>query len=396
MPTRAGAVLLALAIAASACAPNPTLGPTPSTTSAPTTARPTATPTATIRTSAAVVERVDTVAGGLVAPWAIDLATDGRLFVTERDGRIRVIKDGVLDPTPWATFTVVSRPNDESGLLGLALDAGFPANGFAYVYFTYAAANGRLQNRLVRLREQDGKGVVDKILLDGLAGGDIHDGGRVRIGPDGKLYVSVGDAGNDPLAQDLRSLNGKILRLERDGSVPVDNPIAGSPIWSYGHRNPQGLAWDARGRLFATEHGPSGNPALQQDCCHDEVNRIDPGVNYGWPIVFGIRGDPRFRDPLLESGTDTWAPSGATFITTGALAGSLLFAALRGTSLDRVVFADDGRTVLFQERLLAGQYGRLRDVLTMPDGTLLVLTSNRDGRGTPSPDDDRVLRVTLR
>src|SRR5207237_187072 len=168
----------------------------------------------------------------------------------------------VLDPTPWATFTVVSRPNDESGLLGLALDAGFPANGFAYVYFTYAAANGRLQNRLVRLREQDGKGVVDKILLDGLAGGDIHDGGR---------------------------------------------------------------------------------------------DRIDPGVNYGWPIVFGIRGDPRFRDPLLESGTDTWAPSGATFITTGALAGSLLFAALRGTSLDRAVFADDGRTVLFQERLLAGQ-----------------------------------------
>ena len=126
------------------------------------------------------------------------------------------------------------------------------------------------------------------------------------------------------------------------------------------------------------------------------MNRIDPGVNYGWPIVFGIRGDPRFRDPLLDSGTDTWAPSGATFITTGALAGSLLFAALRGTSLDRVVFADDGRTVLFQERLLAGQYGRLRDVLTMPDGTLLVLTSNRDGRGTPSPDDDRVLRVTLR
>ena len=336
------------------------------------------------------------IARGLVAPWAIDIARDGRLFVTERDGRIRIIKDGVLDPAPWAAFTVVSRPNAESGLLGLALDPQFPASGYAYVYYTYLAASGRKQNRLVRMREVDGKGVVDRTLLDGIAGGDVHDGGRVKIGPDGKLYVTVGEAGNMALAQDLGSLNGKILRLERDGSIPTDNPFPGSAVWSYGHRNPQGLAWDARGRLYATEHGPSGQPALLQDCCHDEVNRIDPGMNYGWPLVFGIRGDPRFRDPVVESGTDTWAPSGATFVTTGPLAGSLLFAALRGVSLVRVVFADDGKTVLFQERLLLNQYGRLRDILPLADGSFLVLTSNRDGRGRPSADDDRLLRVVLR
>ena len=343
-----------------------------------------------------MVDRVDVIVRGLVAPWAIDRARDGRLFLTERDGRIRTIKDGALEAAPWATFTVASRPNDEGGLLGLALDPDFPTNGYAYVYYTYFASNGRRQNRLVRMREQDGKGVVDKVLLDGIAGGQLHDGGRVKLGPDGKLYVTVGEAQIESLAQDLSSPNGKILRLERDGSIPADNPFAGSPVWSYGHRHPQGLAWDARGRLYATEHGPSGLPALGQDCCHDEVNGIEPGGNYGWPFVFGIRGDSRFRDPLLESGTETWAPSGATFVTSGPLAGSLLFAALRGTSLDRVVFADDGRSVLFQERLLANQYGRFRDVFAMPDGSFLVLTSNRDGRGRPSADDDRVIRVVFR
>jgi glucose/arabinose dehydrogenase len=381
----------ALWFVAAACtaSPNSAVTPQPSRTNA----TPTATP---IRTSAAVVDHVDVIAKGLVAPWAIDVARDGRLFVSERDGRIRVIKDGVLDPTPWASFTVASRPNDEGGLLGLALDADFPATGFAYVYYTYLAAGGRRQNRLVRLREQDGKGVMDKILLDGIVGAELHDGGRVKIGPDGKLYVTVGEAGNGALAQDLGSPNGKILRLERDGSIPADNPFPRSPIWSYGHRNPQGLAWDAFGRLYATEHGPSGTPALLQDCCHDEVNRIDAGVNYGWPVVFGSRGDKRFRDPVLESGMDTWAPSGAAFITRGPLTGSLLFAALRGTSLNRVVFAADGQTVLFEEKLLVNQYGRLRDVLAIDDTTFLVLTSNRDGRGQPTADDDRVLRVSLR
>jgi glucose/arabinose dehydrogenase len=391
MRGRVGALAMTLAFAA--CTPAPVaVTPPPSATA---TGSPSATATRS-RTAPGVVDRVDVLAKGLVAPWAIDIAGDGRLFVTERDGRIRVIKDGVLDPTPWATFTVASRPNEESGLLGLALDKDFPARGYAYVYYTYVAAGGRRQNRLVRMLEQEGKGVVDSVLLDGIAGGQFHDGGRVKIGPDGKLYVTVGEAGTGPLAQNLDSPNGKILRLERDGSIPSDNPFPGSPVWSYGHRHPQGLAWDGAGRLYATEHGPSGFPALLQDCCHDEVNRIEPGVNYGWPIVFGIRGDARFRDPVLESDTDTWAPSGAAFATSGPMAGSLLFAALRGTSLLRVVFADHGQTVLLQERLLANQYGRLRDVAVTSDGALLILTSNRDGRGRPAADDDRVLRVVFR
>lgn len=379
--------VLILVLVLLACAPT-----SPSTSSSPTSG---STPSPSPSPRPAVVERIDTIARGLEAPWSIAIAPDGRLFVTERPGRIRIVREGVLDPTPWAVLPAAAQPDRERGLLGLALDPGFVTNRFVYAYYTYAVPGGRFQNRLVRLRDEDGKGVVDGVLLDGIAGGNVHDGGRVKFGPDGKLYITVGEAGVEQLAQDERSPNGKILRLERDGRVPADNPIPGSPVWSLGHRHPQGLAWDARGRLYATEHGPSGNPARGQACCHDEVNRIEPGVNYGWPLVWGVARDPRFRDPLAESGDDTWAPSGAAFVTQGPLAGSLFFAALRGAHLHRLVIAADARTVLFEERLLADQFGRLRDVVIAPDGTLLVLTSNRDGRGRPAEDDDRLLRVTL-
>ncbi len=396
MIARAVVVLLALA----ACAPSATTVETlrassAASTQAPTLS-PTVSPTETPRAGPAIVEKVEVVATALEAPWAIDLAPDGRLFLTERPGRVRVIRDGVLAATPWAILRVAGAPNREDGLLGIAIDPDFAKNSFIYLYLTYVSG-GRLMNRLERWRDQDGAGVPDKILLDGIVGGDSHDGGRVKVGPDGKLYVTVGEAGNESLAQNPRSLNGKILRLERDGSVPQDNPFPDSYVWSLGHRNPQGLAWSANGELFATEHGPSGDPARGQPCCHDEVNRIEPGVNYGWPIVWGVERDARFRDPVLESGPkETWAPSGAAFARSGPLAGSLLFAALRGAHLHRVVFAADGRTVLFEERLLVNQYGRLRDVFAMPDGTFLVLTSNRDGRGKPASGDDRVLRVTPR
>jgi glucose/arabinose dehydrogenase len=167
-------------------------------------------------------------------------------------------------------------------------------------------------------------------------------------------------------------------------------------VFSLGHRNVQGLAFQPdTGVLYATEHGPSGFfPA----CCQDEVNRIEAGANYGWPIVTGKPGDPRFRDPIAWSGAfDTWAPSGAAFATRpGPLRGSFLFAALRGQHLHRIVFTPDGRGVAFEERLLVNQYGRLRDVYEISTGEFLVLTSNRDGRGRPAADDDRVLLVTLR
>ncbi|MBI2906542.1 MAG: PQQ-dependent sugar dehydrogenase [Chloroflexi bacterium] len=332
---------------------------------------------------------IDVLVTGLEAPWAIDFAPDGRIFLTERPGRIRVVKDGQLQPDPWMTFDVARV--SEAGLLGIALDPGFAENRFVYAAYTYRATDGRLQNRLVRLREDPatGTGTLDRVLLDGIAGSGIHDGGRVKFGPDGKLYWTMGDAANQALPQDLAFLNGKVLRLNPDGGIPADNPFPDSPVYSYGHRNPQGLAWQpATGRLYATEHGPSAR---------DEVNYIEPGQNYGWPVITGDETRAGMASPIINSGSETWAPSGATFATKGPWAGSFLYTGLRGQALFRLtVDPADPRKVLAFERLLSGQYGRLRDVLEGPDGALYVLTNNRDGRGTPAPGDDKVLRLVVR
>jgi len=345
------------------------------------------------------VENVQLVASGLRAPWAVDLAPDGRLFVTERAGRVRIVQlgpGGGLRADPWATVPASTSADGEKGLLGIALDPSFASNGFVYLYYSYAPSAGVTRNRVVRMRDANDRGVEETALLDGIPGNNNHDGGRLRFGPDGKLYVTTGDAENGANAQNPSSLAGKILRLNKDGTVPADNPMPGSPVWSLGHRNVQGIAWhpDA-GALYETEHGPS-DPF--PNCCNDEVNLIVAGGNYGWPTVRGGAGDPRFRDPLIDSGRiETWAPSGAAFASQpGPLRGSLIFATLRGQHLHRVVFGPDGRTVLFQEKLVTSQYGRLRDVFEIASGEFLVLTSNRDGRGVPAADDDRVLLVTLR
>jgi glucose/arabinose dehydrogenase len=359
----------------------------------------TPTPTPSPRIGPAIVENVQLVASGLEAPWSVALAPDGRLFVTERPGRVRIVRFGAgggLDARPWATLPARANPDAERGLLGIALDPDFARNGYVYLYYSYAGAGGATLNRLVRMRDASGVGSDETILLDNIPGSSNHDGGRIAFGPDGKLYVATGDGEQQARAQDRSSLGGKILRLEKDGSVPTDNPFAGSAVFSLGHRNVQGLAFQPdTGVLYETEHGPSGFfPA----CCQDEVNRIDAGANYGWPIVTGKPGDQRFRDPVAWSGNiDTWAPSGAAFATRpGPLRGSLLFATLRGQHLHRIVLTPDGRGVAFEERLLVNQYGRLRDVYEMPSGEFLILTSNRDGRGRPAAEDDRVLLVTLR
>jgi len=399
------ALAFAVMVLASACAGSPsraTSSPQTTTIAIPTTPPPSsASPTATAspRIGPAVVENVQLVAGGLVAPWAVDLAPDGRLFVTERPGRVRILQlgqGGGLRSEPWATLPASTVRDGEKGLLGVALDPDFSRNGFVYLYYSYAAANGATRDKVVRLRDDNGRGTEETVILDGIPGNSNHDGGRVKFGPDGKLYITTGDAENGANAQNPASLAGKILRMNKDGSVPADNPTPGSPVWSLGHRNVQGIAWQPdTAALYETEHGPS-NPF--PDCCHDEVNLIVRGANYGWPTVRAIANDQRFRDPLVESGSfETWAPSGAAFASRpGPLRGSLLFATLRGQHLHRVVFGADGRTVAFQEKLLTGQYGRLRDVYEIASGEFLVLTSNRDGRGQPVPDDDRVLLVTLR
>ena len=338
---------------------------------------------------------VETFARGLEAPWAIDFAPDGRAFVTERVGRIRIVDNAKLGAEPWISIDVAAV--GEAGLLGLAIDPQFAQNRFVYVAYTYRSGIFQLRNRLVRLREDanTGKGILDKILIDDVVGANNHDGGRVKFGPDGKLYWTVGDAQTTRYAQNLKSLNGKILRLNSDGSIPNDNPFANSYVYSYGHRNPQGLAWQSgNGRLFATEHGPSGF----QGCCRDEVNLIEPGKNYGWPEARGDDKKDGMISPLLHAGTsETWAPSGATFPTEGPWAGCFLFTGLRGQTLYRaLVDSADPMRVARLERHFVQQFGRLRDIVEGPDKALYLLTSNRDGRGRPGPEDDRILRLTFK
>lgn len=331
----------------------------------------------------------------LDVPWEMAFAPDGRIFVTERPGKIRIIRDGELQDEPWINLEVAAV--GEGGLLGLALDPNFAENHYAYVAHTYRISGAKLQNRLVRLREDTlaGKGVIDKVLLDSVAGNIIHDGGRVKFGPNGKLYWSVGETGDPQLAQDLSSLNGKILRINLDGTIPVDNPFSGSPVYSYGHRNPEGLAWQPEtARLYSTEHGPSGG---FYGAGQDEVNYIEPGKNYGWPVIRGEQTHEGMVNPIIQSGeSETWAPAGATFVTGGPWDGSLLFAGLRGQTLYRVVLdKNDPSKVISFEKHFAGQFGRLRDVVQGPDGALYILTNNRDGRGSPRTGDDRILRLTL-
>jgi len=321
---------------------------------------------------------VEVVVSHLEIPWALDFAPDGRLFFTERPGRIQVLDPGASQPRLVGRLAVAHE--GEGGLLGVALDRDFSRNGRLYAYYTYRKGE-RLWNRVVRLIGEGGRILTEETVIDRIPGAPIHNGGRIKVGPDGHLYVTTGDAANPPLAQDLTSLAGKILRINPDGSIPGDNPFAGSPVYSLGHRNPQGLAWHPSSQaLFVTEHGPIG---------HDEVNLVQPGKNYGWPHVAGSGGGPRFLDPILESGQGTWAPSGAAIYR-----GDLFFAALRGQHLHRIVLSPPEFTrISSEERLFPSVYGRLRDVVVGPDGLLYLATNNRDGRGSPAPDDDKILRL---
>jgi len=342
-----------------------------------------------------IIMDVEVIVTGLDTPWAIDFSPDGRMFVTERSGQVCIVRNGQLLTEPWVTIDVAQR--GESGLLGLAIDPEFEQNKFVYLAYTYINAEGNLKNRLVRMREDQssGKGILDRILVDEVQGASNHDGGRLHFGPDNKLYWTVGDAQDSDLAQDIKSLNGKILRLNPDGTVPIDNPFPNSIVYSYGHRNPQGLAWQPEtGRLYSTEHGPSGFQGSGQD----EVNFIEAGKNYGWPIIYGDKTREDMVSPVIQSGiSETWAPAGATFVVGGPWDGSLLFVGLRGQTLYRITLdVDDPFKVLGFERLLVSEYGRMRDVAQGPDNAIYILTSNRDGRGRPSEEDDKMLRLTVR
>lgn len=319
--------------------------------------------------------RVETVARGLEAPWEIAFLPDGRALVTERPGRVRLLAaDGMLRGQPIASVDV--RATGEGGLLGLAVDPDFASNRFVYLYRTTATGN-----EVVRYRLEGARLVEQQVIVAGIPAGLVHNGGRIRFGPDHRLYASTGDAGNARFAQDASSLAGKFLSMSAD----LYRGSGGHPeVYSLGHRNPQGFDWEpGSGRLFASEHGASAN---------DELNVIERGRNYGWPVAQG-EDHGRYAAPLRVYDRMTVAPSGASFVTRAgsAWSGSLLIAGLRGEQLRRVRVSGD--EVIVDEPVLDGGYGRLRAVVEGPDGALYVLTNNRDGRGDPGEGDDRILRV---
>ena len=333
--------------------------------------------------------KVETIAENLEIPWEIVFAPDGRIFFTERVGALRVIEDGQLNPEPVTSIDVGA---GEGGLLGLALDPSFEQNHFLYLYYTYFEFPFTY-NKVVRYTENANSLADEFILVDKIPGAAWHDGGRLKFGPDEKLYITTGEAGNADSAQDLNSLGGKILRVNPDGTIPSDNPFADSIIFSYGHRNPQGIDWDpVTGKLVSSEHGPSG----ERGFAHDEINVIESGKNYGWPKVIGGEHNSDFVDPILHTGDDTWAPSGATFYDSDNIPeweNKYFVATLRGSHLRMLDLNIEENQVISSEALFSNTFGRLRDASMGPDGNLYLLTSNRDGRGSPAENDDRILRI---
>ncbi|MBL1078775.1 PQQ-dependent sugar dehydrogenase [Nocardia sp. 2] len=312
------------------------------------------------------------VAQGLDVPWGLAFLPDGSALVAERDsGAIVKVTPGVGTERVYEVPGVEA--TGEAGLLGIAVSPGYAEDRYVYAYFTAAQ-----DNRIVRFR-LDGQ---PQVIFSGIAKGSIHDGGRIAFGPDGLLYVGTGDAGQTSRSQDPADPNGKILRLTPEGAAAPGNPTPGSPVYSLGHRNVQGLAWDSSGRLFAAEFGRNA---------FDEINLIEPGRNYGWPEVEGS-GDTRggeFTQPLV-----TWKPSEASPSGIAITGDTLYAAALRGERLWTVPLSD-GRTGKPEARL-ENQLGRLRTVAVAPDGALWVTTSNTDGRGDPATGDDRVIRFPAR
>lgn len=316
----------------------------------------------------------------LLVPWSLAFSDDGRGFFTERVGIIRSLSpNNTVSGDPVAYIRVDQI--EEGGLLGLALHPNFTSNHKMYIYHTYSNASG-IFNKVLLLIENKNKIVDSRTLIDGIPGGKFHDGGRINFGPDRKLYISTGDAGKPELAQDRNSLAGKILRLNDDGTIPHDNPFPNSPVYAYGLRNVQGLTWDPETKkMYAADHGSTGN---------DEINVITPGSNYGWPYEECSSGE-KYVKPLVCF-NPAIAPSGITIVNSNKLGykDSLILATLKGSQLRSI-----NLTTGEQNNILLG-YGRLRDVVEAPDGSLYVLTSNTDGRGIVQENDDKILRIFKR
>ena len=338
--------------------------------------------------------RVETLVSGLDTPWDLAWGPDGAIWVTERPGTISRVDAATGAITRVGHVDVVEV--SESGLMGIAFHPDFASQ--PYVYVTHSYRSGRdIRNRLVRMRFDGATLGEPQVLLDNIPGAGNHNGSRLAIGPDRFLYMTTGDAGRGARAQDLSSVAGKVLRLTLDGRPAPGNPF-GTLVYSYGHRNAQGIVFHPETRvLYVAEHGPRDN---------DEVNRVEIGGNYGWPAVHGFCDGDTSGEEAFCSNNDVvgpvtaWTPtvgvSGADFYDADLIPGwkgSLLVTSLRGATLFRLTLSADGREVVEREALFRGEYGRLRDVLVGPRGEVYLATSNRDGRGRPTSDDDRILRI---
>ena len=322
----------------------------------------------------------DVIVDGLNNPWEIVFGPDGEIYFTERDGRIWKLSE-FGDAKVIQTFPKSGAV--EGGTLGLALHPEFEKNKKIYVYQTNLELEF-YQNKIFSFTVEDDMLTDKQIILDGIPGAPWHDGGRIQFGPDEKLYISTGDAISPGLSQDLSSLAGKILRINPDGTIPTDNPFESSPVFSYGHRNPQGLAWSTNGMFVSSEHGPSGELGYG----HDEVNIILKGKNYGWPNIVGNSSDENFVNPLIHSGQSTWAPSGMVFYDSDKISsfnGKFLIGTLRGEHLMVVEISDDG-SLISTEKFFDGDFGRIRTAQIDHDGNLYLLTANGN--------NDKIIRIS--
>lgn len=334
---------------------------------------------------------VEVVAEGLTIPWSIVFTSTDRMLVAERNGRLREIVGGKLNPTPVKAFSDVVHKG-EGGLMGLVLDPGYASNKQLYVSYTYDKG-GTTVVKIVRFTDNGSSLSDEKVIFDNIPAASNHNGCRLRFGPDGKLYATTGDAQDRSLAQGTDNVQGKILRLNADGSIPADNPF-GNAVWSYGHRNPQGIDWyPGTDVLYSTEHGPS---VFDGRGGGDEVNIIEKGKNYGWPAISHTETKAGMESPLLEY-TPAIAPASGMFYRSGVIPefkNNFFFGCLRGSGIMRVVIdPSDPRKVLSHGMMPEIDFGRIRDVAEGPDGAIYFSTSNQDGRGDPRPGDDKIYRI---
>lgn len=322
---------------------------------------------------------VESIGEGLEIPWEIAPLPEGRFLVTERPGRVVLLGSGEI-------YTVEGVEHvGEGGLLGMEISPNFQEDAHVFLYYTYRSGN-QIFNRLSRFTFAEDTLINEEYILNEIPGSRFHNGGRVKFGPDGKLYVTTGDAQNPNLSQNINSLAGKILRINSDGTIPEDNPFENNPVFAYGLRNPQGLSWHpVTGELFASDHGPNSQ---------DEINRILPGRNYGWPIVSCKAGESQYEDPIVCYSDFTMAPSGIVFLPWDNIDETPLYVTgLRGNMVMRIDLDDEGNFI--RQEPIISEYGRIRTIVYQGD-SLYLATNNRDGRGVPGEKDDIIFKIKLK